>query len=499
MAFSGTVKALVETPSVAGTGDVADDPTFWINQSDPSKSFVIGTDKDASKGGLYVYDLEGRQVDSYAAGAALNNGDLRYDFKLGGQSLDLYGATNRETNQVDFFSIKANGDIQKVGSVPTGISAVYGFSMAEKDGNVYAFVTHRDSGVVNQLEIYDNNGTIASKVVRSFNVGSVTEGVTVDDATGAVYISQESTGIWRYNLDPSTGSARTQVAKVGSSGLEADVEGLAVYEGKDGAGYLIASSQGSDSYSVFDRDSNVYLGTLKVGANGAVDAVSDTDGVAVTSQNLGGRFSEGMLVVHDGNNSGGATSNFKFVPWADIADLIEPDATPPGQPPSTGSSGDGGTSSTENWAGTSGNDTAVGNARDNVMDGNFGSDLLKGGAGNDRIDGDYGIDVLWGDAGADVFVFMNSRAAKGDSIMDFQHSVDRIDLSGIDANKDRSGNQSYEFVGTSEATGVAQLSFAQDAAKEETYVYGNSKGTTAPEFTIVVKGLHAFSAADFIL
>jgi len=503
MAFSGTVKAWVETPTVAGSGDVADDPTFWINRADPSKSFVIGTDKDASKGGLYVYDLAGRQVDSYAAGAALNNGDLRYGFDLGGRSLDLYGVTNRKTNQVDFFSIDATGDLKKVGSVPTGISAVYGFSMAEKGGKVYAFVTHRDSGVVNQLEIYDNKGAIASKVVRSFNVGSVTEGVTVDDATGAVYISQESTGIWRYNVDPATGSARTQVAKVGSSGLKADVEGLAVYEGKNGAGYLIASSQGSDSFSVFDRVSNAYLGTLKVGANGAVDAVSDTDGVAVTSQNLGGRFSEGMLVVHDSSNSGGATSNFKFVPWADIAALIKPATvppatTPPVQPP-TAPAGNDSTFSTKNWAGTSGADTAIGNALDNVIDGNAGDDLLKGGAGHDRIDGDYGVDVLWGGAGADVFVFMNSRAAKGDTISDFEKGVDRIDLSGIDADKGRSSDQDYTFIGTSSATGVAQLRFAQDSAKKETYVYGNSEGTTAPEFTIIIKGLHTLAASDFVL
>ncbi|MBM6595647.1 phytase [Microvirga pudoricolor] len=505
MAFSGNVAALAETPSVAGSGDVADDPTFWINRNDPAASYIIGTSKHPSQGGLYVYDLQGRQVDHYAAGEALNNGDLRYDFDLGGSLIDLYGATNRKTNQIDFFTLDAGGDLQKLGSVPSGISGVYGFSLAKVDDTLYAFVTHRNSGVVNQLEIYDDNGSLASKLVRSFDVGSVAEGVVVDDRTGAVYISQESTGIWRYDVDPETGSARTLVAEVGTSGLRADVEGLAIYEGQDGAGYLVASSQGSDSYSVFDRASNSYLGSFKVAANGGIDAASDTDGVAVTGQNLGDVYEQGMLVVHDSSNSGGATSNFKLVPWSGIAALIgqetPPDSPPPQQPeePNPEPQTDDPTFQSVNWAGSAGADTAIGNALDNVMDGNFGNDLLKGGAGNDRIDGDYGADTLWGGSGKDVFVFMHSRATNGDVIKDFVQGEDMIDLSGIDADKGRAGNQDYEFIGDAPIARVGQVSFVQDAAENRTYLYGNSTGTTAPEFRLIVEGLHTFTVADFVL
>ncbi|NDE00536.1 MAG: phytase, partial [Gammaproteobacteria bacterium] len=37
----------------------ADDPAIWINQTDPSKSLVLGTDKDAD-GALFAFGLDGK-------------------------------------------------------------------------------------------------------------------------------------------------------------------------------------------------------------------------------------------------------------------------------------------------------------------------------------------------------------------------------------------------------------------------------------------------------
>ena len=41
-----------------------DDPAIWINPEDPSKSLIIGTDKD-DDGALYVYDLGPTQCLEY--------------------------------------------------------------------------------------------------------------------------------------------------------------------------------------------------------------------------------------------------------------------------------------------------------------------------------------------------------------------------------------------------------------------------------------------------
>ncbi|AQZ54429.1 FG-GAP-like repeat-containing protein [Martelella mediterranea] len=58
-------------------------------------------------------------------------------------------------------------------------------------------------------------------------------------------------------------------------------------------------------------------------------------------------------------------------------------------------------------------------------------DILLGGNGNDRLEGGMGDDWLEGGSGADVFVFENMFGH--DEIKDFQHAVDRIDLSTVGA------------------------------------------------------------------
>ena len=53
------VSPKLETVSLKGSGDVADDPAIWIHPDDPALSAVIGTNKDKTDGGLVVFDLNG--------------------------------------------------------------------------------------------------------------------------------------------------------------------------------------------------------------------------------------------------------------------------------------------------------------------------------------------------------------------------------------------------------------------------------------------------------
>jgi myo-inositol-hexaphosphate 3-phosphohydrolase len=320
--FTGSVAPIVETKPVAGTWDTADDPAIWVDKSDASKSVIIGTNKDDNVGGLYVYDLKGNIVDTFSEGESLNNVDLRYGFKLGGSTIDLIGATNRNTKSIDFFSINpTTHELMKVGEVATGLSTVYGFTMYHAgDGKYYAFSTSVD-GVVRQFEIDGSSGTIKGQAVRTFDAGSQSEGIVVDDRTGDVYVSQESTGIWKYDADPASGSTRVLIDKVGSGHLTSDVEGLTIYYAADGQGYLIASSQGSSSFAVYDRETNAYLGKFTVDGGNGIDDVSETDGIDVINLPLGPSFSQGLLVVHDHLNVSGEGTNFKLIPWEDIAAL----------------------------------------------------------------------------------------------------------------------------------------------------------------------------------
>jgi len=105
---------------------------------------------------------------------------------------------------------------------------------------------------------------------------------------------------------------------VGENGLAADVEGLTIYYSARGRGYLIASSQGNNSYKVYDRaGENRYALTIDPKAGG-IDDVSETDGICVTSCPTSRQFAKGVFVVQDGANAGG-NQNFKLYGWEDIA------------------------------------------------------------------------------------------------------------------------------------------------------------------------------------
>jgi 3-phytase len=117
------------------------------------------------------------------------------------------------------------------------------------------------------------------------------------------------------------GSGRTQVAKVGDGRLFADVEGLAIAYGEDGAGYLMVSSQGNHSYVVYRREgNNEFVKNFRVGNGEDVDGCEETDGIDVTTMNLGPAFPHGVFVVQDGFNDKG-NQNFKLVPLQTIVKL----------------------------------------------------------------------------------------------------------------------------------------------------------------------------------
>ncbi|MEL7075050.1 MAG: phytase [Cyanobacteria bacterium J06582_2] len=109
--------------------------------------------------------------------------------------------------------------------------------------------------------------------------------------------------------------------------LVPDVEGLTIYYGEDGNGYLLASSQGNSTFAIYDRaGSNSYLGSFEIAD------VQDSDGADVINVPLGEDYPAGLLVVQDGSNEPETVfadpedgeiqnfnTNFKFVSLADFA------------------------------------------------------------------------------------------------------------------------------------------------------------------------------------
>ena len=307
------IYATVETDPVPSGGDAADDPAIWIHPTEPALSTIIGTDK---RGGLAVYDLSGKQI-QYLADGQMDNVDLREGFMLAGQKVAIVAAGNRKENSIALY--KVNPQTRQLENVAArtikhGIVG-YGSCLfrSEKSGKVYYFATSK-SGDVEQWELLDAGGKVDAKKVRNFKVGTVVEGCVADDQLGQFYVAEEAVGIWKYGAEPEAGATRTQVAKVGDGHLFADVEGLTIAYGANGTGYLMVSSQGNHSYVVYRREgNNEFVKKFRIADGDKVDGAQETDGIDVTTANLGPAFPNGVFVAQDGFNDKG-NQNFKLVP-----------------------------------------------------------------------------------------------------------------------------------------------------------------------------------------
>ncbi|WZI66359.1 MAG: phytase [Gloeotrichia echinulata IR180] len=339
----------------------ADDPAIYVNATDSAKSLVLTAVKNA---GLRVYDLAGNLLQEVnPGGIRYNNIDLQYGFKLGGQSVDIAVASDRGNDKLVIFKINANPttpgkyleDITD-SSISTLFQALpfaspyssssrsaYGLALYRSPitNDYYVFAGRRQTGDVAQFKLIDKgNGKIGYERVREFTIPSPsgvdpqTEGMVVDQETGFLYIGQENVGIWKFDAEPNggtTGKLIDQVKGLGGKNLVDDVEGLTIYYGKNGTGYLLASSQGDNTFAAYTREgNNDFLGRFAVGSNGSIDSVQESDGAEVINVPLGPNFPNGLFVTQDGNNEPAklveddgeienVNSNFKFVPWENIA------------------------------------------------------------------------------------------------------------------------------------------------------------------------------------
>ncbi|KOG31114.1 phytase [Streptomyces resistomycificus] len=229
----------------AGGNSDADDPAIWRDPADPARSLVVAT---AKEGGLRVYDLDARQVQSLPAprppaeGAApgrFNNVDLALGVRTRAGRADVAVVSDRGRDRLRIYRV----DPSRPGGPLTDITdpaaaPVFSADEAEIDdqrtayglatwkdrssGRTYALVSRRERTTVALLELLPAaNGTVGYRKVRtldlpaSFRLPDGTawspclepgelpqvEGMVVDPATGTLYAGQEDVGIWRLRAD----------------------------------------------------------------------------------------------------------------------------------------------------------------------------------------------------------------------------------------------------------------------------------------------------------
>lgn len=314
------VTAVAETAAV-GTrnADAADDPAIWVGPETTLAgrrltAFVAGTDK---KAGLYIYDMAGAVLQFLPQGL-LNNVDVA---ALPGEGVVLLGASDRTPGQEGItlfrFDAPRGGEVRYWGRIATDIVEPYGFCMRQWRGEVHAVLVGKDGQVRQMILTAGPDGAPQAREVRRFTLGSISEGCAIDTSGNGLFINEEMVGVWRYSLDPASGDARLQAQAVDGVRLTADVEGATILD--DGPySYLIVSSQGDSAFAVWNIRGRQpeWVGRFAVHDAPGVDGVTGTDGLDAHGGSVG-PFPEGLVVVQDDVNRGGA-QNYKYIDWRDV-------------------------------------------------------------------------------------------------------------------------------------------------------------------------------------
>ncbi|MGW6527788.1 phytase [Streptomyces venezuelae] len=320
-----------------------------------------------------------------------NNVDLVRGLKLSSGSADLAVTSDRGHDRLRFYRIdrdRSGGPLTDVTdpAAPPVFSAdqaeineqrtAYGLAtwQDKASGRSYALVSRRERTSVALLELLPApGGKVTYRKLRTLDLPSSfrlpngtswspcnepgelpqVEGMVVDAANGTVYAGQEDVGIWRMRADltgrpelvdkvreygvPGVYDEETEECTPGADPgyggkrITADVEGLTLVNEADGDGYLLASSQGDDTFAAYDRelsDHNEYEGGFRVTpAGGALDGSEECDGAAALNEPLGPKYPHGLLVVQDGHDAPGdgdrPATNFKFVDLGKVMKTLD--------------------------------------------------------------------------------------------------------------------------------------------------------------------------------
>jgi 3-phytase len=294
-------------------GGVLEDVALWVHPTDPSRSAVIGADKGCNR--LFVYDLAGRTLQSISLGPVtaddlegVVNVDVRRGFKLGGRTVDVVVASDQANGELAVFTLnRRTRQLQRAAARRIKVAPLaYGVCMyaSSETGRLYAFVTQEEEkdhgvpgGLIQQWELVDAGGRIDARKVRELDSGGEAEGCVADDQLGQLYVGNHEAGIFRFGAEPADGTAAVQIDTTGPGGhLVADVEGLNLVRTSRRQGYLIASSQGNNSFAVYDRATGRFVKSFHV-RGGSDELITEIDGMDATTSNLGTAFPRGVFVV----------------------------------------------------------------------------------------------------------------------------------------------------------------------------------------------------------
>jgi 3-phytase len=341
-AAQSQVAPTAETDGVRSAGSVSD-VALWVSPGRADQSLILLADQFF---GLSVMGLDGRER-QFISGV-VSGVDVQEGFRFGTVAVPLVALAVDPS--LSLFTVANQSDggtsLQFAGSgIAPGVSNVRSVRLygSPGEGRVFAFVGN-DLGAFQQLELTGlSDGGVAITPGRQLSVPGPARAMAVDDAAGALFIAQESGQLWRFDPAPEASDAGTPLDLDGGT-LGTAVQGLGLYALGGGGGYLVAvdGTTGASNYTVLNRQSpHAVRGTFTVGEDGGIDGVESGRALALSALPLADAgFPAGLLIAHDGANSGGA-QNAKLVSWSSVAQAFVPPLDTSAQ--DGGTPGDGGT------------------------------------------------------------------------------------------------------------------------------------------------------------
>ena len=304
-----------------------DDPAIWMHPSDPSKSLVIGTDKD-SLGALYVFNLEGKVIDSLVRKGIQrpNNVDVGYELALADGLTDFAVTGERLTSKLRFFSLPDMKELNPggfeifLGEEGPDFRDLMGVALykSPSTGKQYVIAGRKngpkDGTYLWQYEITAAADDIQLELVRKFGQYSgkkEIEAIAVDAALGYIYYSDEGVGVRKYAAEPDMGNE--ELALFATEGFADDHEGISIYEVDDSSGYLLVSDQQANLFHVFPREGSPENPHAHPLLTKILLSTNQSDGSEVSSRSFGPKFPKGIFIAMSDNKT------FHFYRWEDVA------------------------------------------------------------------------------------------------------------------------------------------------------------------------------------
>lgn len=296
-----------------GPGDNVDDPCFWVDPQDASKSLVFVTAKDS--GLVEVYEVASGKPRGTIPGFGRPN-----NCAVDG---DLLFTTDRKPPAVKVHHLPDLAPVRSFGQdmgIPEGVDV-----LTLPDGRRHVYVTDSDDASVH---VYD---LATGEKVRAFptGFGRKIEPILADDAHQRIFVAREEKG-GPHGIGLFTPEGKL-VREFGARYFAHDTEGLAIYACGRG-GYLVAADQDKKAteFEVFARESLEHVATFRLrDRDGHV--TNATDGIDLLQTPLPG-FPDGVLAACDGCGSS-RPDEMDLIGWAKIADAVGLDRCPDGLVP----------------------------------------------------------------------------------------------------------------------------------------------------------------------